>query len=41
VAEARVSEPALVVTVLRVDQWERRRLGQWIPAESYLDAFPA
>jgi WD40 repeat protein/tetratricopeptide (TPR) repeat protein len=40
-AQAGVSDPALVVTVLRVDQWERRRRGQWVPAESYLDAFPA
>src|SRR5262245_50043274 len=40
-AQAGVSDPALVVTVLRVDQWERRRRGQWVPAESYLEAFPA
>jgi WD40 repeat protein len=40
-AQAGVSDPAVVVTVLRVDQWERQRLGQWIPAESYLDAFPS
>ena len=26
---------------LRVDQAERCRLGQWVPAEHYLDAFPA
>jgi hypothetical protein len=31
----------VIVTVLRVDQWERRRRGEWVPAESYLDAFPA
>jgi serine/threonine-protein kinase len=37
----RVSDPALVLMVLRVDQWERRRRGQWVPAESYLEAFPA
>jgi len=36
-----VSDPAVVVTVLRVDQRERRRRGQWVPAESYLDVFPA
>jgi WD40 repeat protein/tetratricopeptide (TPR) repeat protein len=39
-AEVGVSDPALVVTVLRVDQWERRRRDEWVPAESYLDAFP-
>jgi WD40 repeat protein len=40
-AQAEISDPALVTSVLRVDQRERRRLGQWIPAESYLNAFPA
>ncbi len=35
-----VGDPAVVVTVLRVDQRERRRRAQWVPAESYLDAFP-
>ncbi len=40
-AQAAVSDPAVVVTVLRVDQWERRRRGQWVSAESYLDAFPS
>jgi len=39
-AQAEVCDPALVVMVLRVDQWERRRRGEWVPAESYLDAFP-
>jgi WD40 repeat protein/Tfp pilus assembly protein PilF len=39
-AQGGVSDPALVVTVLRVDQWERSRRGEWIPAESYLDRFP-
>jgi len=39
-AQAEVRDPALVVMVLRVDQWERRRRGEWVPAESYLDAFP-
>jgi WD40 repeat protein/Tfp pilus assembly protein PilF len=40
-AQAGVTDPAVIVTVLRVDQWERRRRGQWVPAESYLEAFPA
>jgi WD40 repeat protein/Tfp pilus assembly protein PilF len=39
-ARAGISDPAVVVTVLRVDQWERRRRGQLVPAESYLEAFP-
>ena len=33
--------PSRIVAVLRVDQAERCRLGQWVPAEAYLDAFPA
>jgi WD40 repeat protein/Tfp pilus assembly protein PilF len=40
-AQAGISDPALVVTVLRVDQWEQCRRGQWVAAESYLEAFPA
>jgi WD40 repeat protein/Tfp pilus assembly protein PilF len=36
-----IGDPARIVTVLRVDQWERRRRGQWVPAEAYLEAFPA
>jgi serine/threonine-protein kinase len=40
-AEAGVRDPARIVTVLRVDQWERWRRGERVPAESYLDAFPA
>jgi WD40 repeat protein len=39
-AQAGVTDPALVVTVLRVDQWERRGLGEWVPAEAYFEAFP-
>ena len=27
--------------MLRVDQWKRCRLGRRVPAEAYLDAFPA
>jgi WD40 repeat protein len=40
-AEAGVSEAAQVIPVLRVDQWERRRAGEWVRAESYLETFPA
>jgi WD40 repeat protein len=40
-AQTGIRDPAVVTAVLRVDQWERGRVGQWIPAESYLDAFPA
>ena len=40
-AEADIRDPDRIVAVLRVDQWERCRLGQWVPAEAYLDAFPA
>jgi WD40 repeat protein len=40
-AQAGVTDPATIVSVLRVDQWERRRLGERVPAESYLDGFPA
>ena len=38
---ADIRDPDQIVAVLRVDQWERCRLGQWVPAETYLDAFPA
>jgi hypothetical protein len=38
--QARVRDPERIVTVLRVDQRERCRLGQWVPAKAYLDAFP-
>ncbi len=38
---AEVRDPEEIVMVLRVDQAERCRLGQWVPAEHYLDAFPA
>jgi hypothetical protein len=38
---AGVHDPEEIVMALRVDQAERRRLGQWVPAEDYLAAFPA
>ena len=40
-AHAGIRDPDRIVAVLRVDQWERCRLGQPVPAETYLDAFPA
>jgi tetratricopeptide (TPR) repeat protein len=40
-AEADIRDSDRIVAVLRVDQWERYRLGQRVPAETYLDAFPA
>jgi tetratricopeptide (TPR) repeat protein len=40
-ADADIRDPDRIVAVLRVDQWERCRLGQRVPAEDYLDAFPA
>ena len=40
-AEAGIRDPEQIVMALRVDQAERCRLGQWVPAETYLDAFPA
>ncbi len=40
-AQAGVRNLEQVVMALRVDQAERARLGQWVPAEDYLDAFPA
>jgi hypothetical protein len=40
-ADADIRDPDRIVAVLRVDQWERCRLGQRVPAETYLDAFPA
>ena len=40
-AQAGIRDPDRIVAVLRVDQWERCRLGQRIPAETYLEAFPA
>jgi hypothetical protein len=39
--QAGVRDPEEIVMALRVDQAERCRLGQWVPAEHYLDAFPA
>jgi eukaryotic-like serine/threonine-protein kinase len=38
---AGVRDPERIVMALRVDQAERCRLGQWVSAEAYLDAFPA
>src|SRR5262245_21425282 len=40
-AQAGVRDPGQIVEVLLVDQAERFRLGQGVPAEAYLDAFPA
>ncbi len=39
--QAGVRDPEEIVMALRVDQAEWCRLGQWVPAEHYLDAFPA
>ena len=39
--QAGVCGPEEIVMALRVDQAERCRLGQWVSAEHYLDAFPA
>jgi hypothetical protein len=39
--QAGVGDPEQIVMALRVDQAERRRLGQWVPAEDYLEAFTA
>jgi WD40 repeat protein len=39
--QAGVRDPEEIVMALRVDQAEHRRLGQWVPAEQYLAAFPA
>jgi eukaryotic-like serine/threonine-protein kinase len=38
---AGVRDPEQIAMALRVDQAERCRLGQWVPAEAYLDAFSA
>jgi serine/threonine protein kinase len=38
---AGVRDPEEIAMALQVDQAERCRLGQWVPAEDYLDAFPA
>ncbi len=38
--QAGVRDPEEIVMALRVDQAERRQLGQWVPAEDYLAAFP-
>ena len=39
--QAGVHDPEQVVMALRVDQAERCRLGEWVRAEDYFDAFPA
>ncbi len=39
--QAGVGDPEEIVMALRVDQAERCRLGQWVPAEHYVNAFPA
>ncbi len=39
--QAGVRDPDRIVMALRVDQSERCRLGQWVPAEDYLEVFPA
>jgi tetratricopeptide (TPR) repeat protein len=41
VATAGVGDPEQILAVLRVDQAERFRDGQWVRAESYFEAFPA
>jgi WD40 repeat protein len=38
--QAGIRDPERIVRVLRIDQRERSRLGQWIPAEAYIDLFP-
>jgi len=40
-AEAAIDDPGQILAVLRVDQSERFRLGEWVQAEVYLAAFPA
>jgi WD40 repeat protein len=40
-AQAGIQDPAQILEVLLVDQAERFRLGEFISAETYLDAFPA
>jgi len=37
--QAGIRDPERIVRVLRVDQRERSRLGQWVSAEAYLDRF--
>jgi hypothetical protein len=39
--QAGVRDPDRIVMALRVDESERCRLGQWVPAEDYLEVFPA
>ena len=39
-ARAAISDPEQIARVLRVDQRERSRLGEWVPAEAYLDSYP-
>jgi serine/threonine-protein kinase len=40
-AQVDLHDPARIAAVLRVDQSERFRLGQWVRVEVYLAAFPA
>jgi serine/threonine-protein kinase len=40
-AEAGICEVAEILAVLQVDQSERLRIGRRVPAEAYLQAFPA
>ena len=40
-AAAGTRDPEEILAVLRVDQSERFRLGQWVRVETYLDAVPA
>jgi WD40 repeat protein len=40
-AQAGVRDPGQIVEVLLVDQAERFRLGQGVPAEAYLESFPS
>jgi len=40
-AQAELRDPDHIVAVLRVDQSERFRIGQWVRVETYFEAFPA
>ena len=41
VVRADLRDPGRIAAVLRVDQLERFRIGQWVRVETYLAAFPA
>jgi WD40 repeat protein len=38
--QAGIRDPERIVRVLRIDQRERSRIGEWVPAEAYLGQFP-